>query len=88
MLALLLFALVVAVIVGLQIRAVMLWRGIWRKLAAAPLLVLAADALLILVQTSYDPTSHNLWPLEMMMFGAAGLPFVGLLWLMRLAAKA
>jgi hypothetical protein len=85
---LLIVALVAVVILAPQVYAVSVWRGIWRWLAAAPLLLLAGDLLLILVQTSIDPTSHNLWPLELAMVALLGLPFVGLLWLVRLVAKA
>jgi hypothetical protein len=49
---------------------------------------MAADLVLILAQTALDPTSHNLWPLELAAFAAAGLPVVGLLWLVRVAVKA
>ncbi|WP_119300815.1 hypothetical protein [Dongia deserti] len=71
-----------------QILAVVKWRGIWRWLAAATLLIPAGDILLILVQTSIDPTSHNLWPLELIEFTCIGLLAVGVLWLARLVARA
>ena len=80
--------LVAAAILAPQIWAIAAWRGWWRLLAAAPLLVMAADVLLIVIQTSIDPTSHNLWPLELAMIAVVGLPAVGLLWLLRLVAKA
>jgi hypothetical protein len=85
---LLLIALVAALILGLQIWAVVAWAGVWRWLAAAPLLLLAADLLLILVSTAIDPTSHNLWPLELAMIVLIGPPTVALLWLARLVARA
>jgi hypothetical protein len=81
-------ALVAVVILAPQVYAAAVWRGIWRWLAAAPLLLLAGDLLLILVQTSIDPASHNLWPLELAMFALVGLAAVGLLGLVRLVAKA
>jgi hypothetical protein len=61
---------------------------VWRWLAAAPLLLAGADLVLILVGTAADPTSHNLWPLELGMILLIGLPVVGMLWLVRLVAKA
>jgi hypothetical protein len=76
--------LIACLIIGPQLYAIWVWRGLWRWLAAAPLLVMAADLVLILVQTAFDPTSHNLWPLELAMIGAAGLALVGALWLARL----
>ena len=84
---LLIIVLVAAAILAPQIWAIRAWRGWWRWLAAAPLLVLGADILLILAQTSIDPTSHNLWPLELAMIAVVGLPVVGPLWLLRLAVK-
>jgi hypothetical protein len=76
------------VIIGLQLWAAIAWRGVWRWLAAAPLLILAGHFLLIMAQISIDPTSHNLWPLELAMTALIGLPVVGVLWLARLVAKA
>jgi hypothetical protein len=84
---LMIIVLVAAAILAPQIWAIRAWQGWWRWLAAAPLLVLGADVLLILAQTSVDPTSHNLWPLELAMIAVVGLPVVGLLWLLRLVAK-
>ena len=84
----LLFVLAPFAIIGVQLWAAIAWRGIWRWLAAAPLLILAAYFLLIMTQISIDPTSHNLWPLELAMIAVIGLPVVGALWLARLAVKA
>ncbi|HET6620082.1 MAG TPA: hypothetical protein VFG64_09080 [Dongiaceae bacterium] len=84
---LMIIVLVAAAILAPQVWAIRAWRGWWRRLAAAPLLVLGADILLILAQTSVDPTSHNLWPLELAMIAVVGLPVVGLLWMLRLVAK-
>ena len=74
--------------IGLQVWAIKTWQGVWRWLAAAPLLLAGADLALILVSTAIDPTSHNLWPLELGMILLIGLPVVGVLWLARLVAKA
>jgi hypothetical protein len=76
------------VIIGVQLWAAIAWRGVWRWLAAAPLLILAAHFLLIMAQVSIDPTSHNLWPFELAMTAVVGLPVVGVLWLVRLVARA
>jgi hypothetical protein len=75
------------VVLGPQIWAIRAWQGVWRWLAAAPLLLAGADLVLILVSVAVDPTSHNLWPLELAMILVFGLPVVGLLWLVRLVAK-
>ena len=84
----LLFTLAPFAIIGLQLCAAIAWRGVWRWLAAAPLLILAAHFLLIMAQISIDPTSHNLWPLELAMIAVIGLPVVGVLWLVRLVGRA
>lgn len=84
---LMIFILVAAVVLAPQVFAIAAWKGHWRWLAAAPLILLAADLVLILAQTSIDPTSHNLWPLELAMIALIGLPVVGVLWLVRLVAR-
>jgi hypothetical protein len=78
---------IAAVVLGPQIWAIRAWQGVWRWLAAAPLLLVGADLVRILVSTAIDPTSHNLWPLELLFIAALGLPVVGVLWLVRLVAK-
>lgn len=45
------------------------WRGVWRYLAAVPAVVMGFMVLRILVGTAIDPTSHNLWPFEIIMWG-------------------
>ena len=79
---------IAGVVIGLQVWAIRSWQGVWRWLAAAPLLLAGADLVLILVSTAIDPTSHNLWPLELGMILLIGLPVVGVLWLVRLVARA
>jgi hypothetical protein len=74
--------------IALQVWAIRAWQGVWRWLAAAPLLLAGADLALILVSTAVDPTSHNLWPLELGTFLLIGPPVVGVLWLVRLVVKA
>lgn len=53
------------------------WRGGWRLLAAVPAAVMAFVVLRILMGTAIDPTSHNLWPFEIVMWG--GLSCIGML---------
>jgi hypothetical protein len=45
------------------------WRGGWRLIAAVPAVVMGFVVLRILVGTAIDPTSHNLWPFEIVMWG-------------------
>jgi len=42
--------------------ALVRWQGIWRWLAGVPLLLVSVVVLRIIVDTSADPTSHNLLP--------------------------
>lgn len=78
---------VAVVVLGPQIWAIRAWQGVWRWLAAAPLMLVGADLVLILASTAVDPTSHNLWPLELLFIAVIGLPVVGLLWLVRLVRR-
>ena len=71
----------------LQFRALSSWRGTWRWLVAATLAIPAADLLWIVAQISYDPTSHNLWPLELALVWSVTLPIFAGLWLAKLALK-
>lgn len=45
------------------------WRGGWRIAAAVPAAMMAFVVLRILVGVAIDPTSHNLWPFEILMTG-------------------
>jgi hypothetical protein len=56
------------------------WRGVWRVLALLPLAGVAFVGLRILVDTRRDPTSHNLWPLEVLVAGVLGLFALALLY--------
>jgi hypothetical protein len=55
------------------------WRGAWRVAAAVPAAVVLFVILRIIVDTARDPTSHNLWPFEVLMFSAAALVGIGAL---------
>lgn len=46
------------------------WHGAWRMLAAVPAAAMAFVVLRIFIDTARDPTSHNLWPFEIVMWGA------------------
>ena len=49
------------------------WSGKWRVLALASLLPIVIVAANIVVDVASDPTSHNLWPFEVLMAGVASL---------------
>ena len=59
------------------------WRGIWRWLAAVPAAVMAFVVLRIVIGTSIDPTSHNLWPFEILMWGSASAASIAGMMLVR-----
>lgn len=46
------------------------WRGGWRIAAAVPAAVMAVLVLRIMFGVARDPTSHNLWPFEILQVGA------------------
>ncbi|MDN5940915.1 MAG: hypothetical protein L0H94_03440 [Nitrospira sp.] len=46
------------------------WRGGWRIAAAVPAAMMAFVVLRIVFNATLDPTSHNLWPFEILQVGA------------------
>jgi hypothetical protein len=68
---------------GAPVWALWKWRGWWRLAGAAPFAVMAFVVGRIVVDTSRDPTSHNLWPLEIVYSGAAGFALIAVLALVR-----
>ena len=83
----LLLALVLACI-GAPVWALWQWRGWWRLGAVVPFAVMAFVVARIVVDTSRDPTSHNLWPFEIVYSGAAGLVLIVVLALVRRFTRA
>jgi len=78
--------LVLAVGVGglaLPIAALIRWRGAWRAAALLPALVFGFVLLRLVRDIAADSTSHNLWPLELLLTGAPSLLFLGALALAR-----
>jgi hypothetical protein len=69
--------------VGAPVWALWKWRGWWRLAAVVPFAVMALVVGRIVVDTSRDPTSHNLWPFEILYSGAAGLALIVVLALVR-----
>ncbi|HTT42650.1 MAG TPA: hypothetical protein VMG33_06220 [Steroidobacteraceae bacterium] len=72
----------------LPVRALRRWRGGWRLAAAVPAALMGFVVLRILVGVSIDPTSHNLWPFEILMAGLLSTVGMGLMSLARRAAGA
>jgi hypothetical protein len=65
--------------IGAPAWAIWRWRGGWRTAAAFPAVLMAFVVLRIMVDTARDPTSHNLWPFEIVMFGIVSLAIMGAL---------
>ena len=59
------------------------WHGGWRLAAAVPAAVMGFVLLRIIVGTSYDPTSHNLWPFEILTSGIVALGILASLFVAR-----
>jgi hypothetical protein len=55
------------------------WQGGWRVAAAVPAALMAFVVLRIVWDTARDPTAHNLWPFEILIFGAVALAVMGAL---------
>jgi hypothetical protein len=55
------------------------WQGGWRIAAAVPAVMMGFVVLRIVVGVAVDPTSHNLWPFEILMAGALSAGAIGVL---------
>jgi hypothetical protein len=55
------------------------WRGGWRIAAAVPAAMAGFVVLRIVFGTAADPTSHNLWPFEILQVGVLSLVVIGVL---------
>jgi len=65
------------------VRALLRWRGGWRMAATVPAALMAFVILRLLVGVSRDPTSHNLWPFEILMVGMLSTVIMVILTLVR-----
>ena len=65
--------------IALPVRAMRRWQGGWRLVAALPALWVAFVALRIVAGTALDPTSHNLWPFEILTASVTCLVIFGLI---------
>ena len=66
-------ALMLITFLGLEAAALVRWRGAWRVAAAVPALALAGVVSRVALDVRRDPTSHNLWPLEIAVWLLGGL---------------
>jgi hypothetical protein len=62
------------------------WSGGWRVAAALPLVAIGFVVLRIVAGVAVDPTSHNLWPFEILQVGGISLAAMAVLLLARKAA--
>lgn len=65
--------------IALPVRAMRRWQGGWRLAAMLPALWVAFVVLRIVAGTALDPTSHNLWPFEILMASLSSLVLIGLI---------
>lgn len=80
---LLIAAAILSSVIVFSVEAVRRWRGFLRIAAALPLLALVSVAVFIAVEVAREPTSHNLWPLEIVLWGIGLLAYLGILALIR-----
>ena len=73
--------------VAAEIVAIRRWTGAWRLSALIPAAVVAFVVLRIVVDAWRDPTSHNLWPFEILLWAGLGLVFLALMWAARMVAR-
>lgn len=59
------------------------WHSIWRIATLAPIAVMLFIIFRLLIDTSHDPTSHNLWPFEIMIGGVFNMIIMATLWIVR-----
>jgi hypothetical protein len=72
----------------MPIRALRRWQGAWRYAALVAVAPIAFVVLRIVFDVSRDPTSHNLWPFEIVQVGLLSLILLGGLGIARRAAGA
>ncbi|MBX3700532.1 MAG: hypothetical protein KF903_05975 [Dokdonella sp.] len=63
------------------------WRGRWRLAAAVPAVVMGYVVARIVVDGARDPTSHNLWPFEILMAGGCSSALMIVLFIARALIK-
>lgn len=69
---------------GAPLWAMWRWHGYWRLAAALPAVAMASMMLWIAIGLMRDPTAYNLWPLGILMWGAVGSVYIGVLgWVRR-----
>ncbi|NJM92761.1 MAG: hypothetical protein HC861_09175 [Rhodospirillaceae bacterium] len=77
----------VGIVLGAQLYFIWTWRGIWRWLAAPPLLMIVAFVMLIPVWVSFEPRIVDSWLLIVELILYTGPPWLLLLGLTRLVIR-
>lgn len=72
----------------LPLRALRRWRGGWRVAAMVPTALMVFVVLRLIIGTTIDPTSHNLWPFEILIVGGLSVLIMVALTLLRKATQA
>ena len=62
------------------------WLGRWRWAALVPVVIVLGLVLRIVLEVRADPTSHNLWPFEVLATVIAAAALLGVLELIRAGA--
>lgn len=57
-------------------RIIKKWEGVWKILATIPLLGMVVVLVSIVIDLSIGGGSRNLWPIEILIWGAIGLIFL------------
>jgi ABC-type dipeptide/oligopeptide/nickel transport system permease subunit len=66
-----------------EIKTFKAYQRVWRVLALLPALALVIVICSIVIGILRDRTSHNLWPLEIVLWSTGGLVYLGVLHLVR-----
>ncbi len=80
-------ALVVAAFLFLETRSLLRWKGGWRIGATLPLLAVLFVVARIVFDTRRDPTSHNLWPFEILFAVVTASVALGVLYAVQRASR-
>jgi hypothetical protein len=72
----------------MPVRALLRWRGGWRMAAAVPAALMGFVVVRLIIGVSIDPTSHNLWPFEILIVGLLSTVIMVVLTLARRATGA
>jgi hypothetical protein len=72
----------------LPLRAMWRWRGGWRVAAMLPTALMALVVLRLIIGTTIDPSSHNLWPFEILIAGGLSVLIMAALTLLRKSTEA